>query len=145
MIWDETVRTGDEPFFFTNLYQKGLASWNRLAKNVVRTHEPMAFPALALKPRPTVADVELIAKAIAGKEDGFEELVHRYQRPIVNYVFRMLGNYDSALDVTQDVFIKVYNSLAKYSSEYKFSTWRYRIRPLASLSTALLNTIFADL
>lgn len=141
MIWDETVRTGDEPFFFTNLYLKGLASWNRLAKNVVRTDEPMAFPALALTPRPTVTDVELIAKAIAGKEDGFEELVRRYQRPIVNYVFRMLGNYDSALDVTQDVFIKVYNSLAKYSSEYKFSTWLYRIAHNAAIDHMRRNSI----
>ena len=72
-------------------------------------------------------DLELISKAIAGREDGFEELVRRYQRPITSYVFRMLGDYDSALDVTQEVFIKVYNSLSRYSSEYKFSTWLYRV------------------
>ena len=64
-----------------------------------------------------MTDVELIAKAIRGREDGFEELVRRYQRPITNYVYRMLNDYDSSLDVTQEVFIKVYNSLKKYSSE----------------------------
>src|ERR687885_891099 len=73
------------------------------------------------------ADTELVVRALAGREDGFEELVRRYQRPIVSYVYRMTGDYESALDLTQDVFIKVYGSLARYRSEYKFSTWIYRI------------------
>ena len=78
-------------------------------------------------------DGELIEKSIVGREDSFEELVRRYQRPITNYVFRMLGNYDAALDVTQEVFIKVYNSMARYSAEYKFSTWLYKIAHNASI------------
>jgi RNA polymerase sigma-70 factor (ECF subfamily) len=78
-------------------------------------------------------DGELITKAIAGREDVFEELVRRYQRPIVNYVFRMLGNYDASLDVTQEIFIKVYNSMARYSAEYKFSTWLYKIAHNAAI------------
>lgn len=75
----------------------------------------------------TVADYDLVKRAIKGREDGFEELVRRYQRPIVAYVYRMTGNYESALDLTQDVFIKVYGSLTRYRPEYKFSTWIYRI------------------
>lgn len=78
-------------------------------------------------------DAELIAKAITGREDSFEELVRRYQRPITNYVYRMLGNYDASLDVTQEIFIKVYNSMARYSSEYKFSTWLYKISHNAAI------------
>jgi RNA polymerase sigma-70 factor (ECF subfamily) len=74
-----------------------------------------------------LADPELVRRAIRGRDDGFEELVRRYQRPIVSYVYRMTGDYESALDLTQDVFIKVYGSLARYRSEYKFSTWIYRI------------------
>ncbi|MBK7707335.1 MAG: sigma-70 family RNA polymerase sigma factor [Acidobacteria bacterium] len=80
-----------------------------------------------------MTDIELIASAMRGREAGFEELVRRYQRPITNYVFRMLNDYDSSLDVTQEVFIKVYNSLSKYSSEYKFSTWLYRIAHNAAI------------
>ncbi|MFN2455292.1 MAG: sigma-70 family RNA polymerase sigma factor [Pyrinomonadaceae bacterium] len=75
----------------------------------------------------TTADCDLVARAVAGREDCFEELVRRYQRPIAAYVYRLTGNYDAALDLTQDVFIKVYNSLARYRSEYKFSTWIYKI------------------
>jgi RNA polymerase sigma-70 factor (ECF subfamily) len=74
-----------------------------------------------------LADPALVRRAIRGRDDGFEELVRRYQRPIVSYVYRMTGDYEAALDLTQDVFIKVYSSLARYRPEYKFSTWIYRI------------------
>ncbi len=93
----------------------------------------MTTKAAVMKKSEAVSDLELIASAIGGREDGFEELVRRYQRPITNYVFRMLNNYDASLDVTQEVFIKVYNSLSRYSSEYKFSTWLYRIAHNAAI------------
>lgn len=88
-----------------------------------------------------LADGELIINALNGRADGFEELVHRYQRPITSYVFRMLGDYESSLDVTQEVFIKVYNSLTKYSSEYKFSTWLYRIAHNAAVDHLRRNSV----
>lgn len=75
----------------------------------------------------TFADRDLVTQAVAGREDGFEELVRRYQRPIAAYVYRMVGDYEAALDLTQEVFIKVYNSLRRYRSEFKFSTWIYKI------------------
>lgn len=89
--------------------------------------------AIALEKIKTLTDGELIETAIGGREDSFEELVRRYQRPITSYVYRMLNDYDAALDVTQEVFIKVYNSLARYSSDYKFSTWLYRISHNAAI------------
>jgi len=74
-----------------------------------------------------VSDRELVAIAVNGFDGSFEELVRRYQRPISAYVYRMVGNYESALDLTQEIFIKVYNSLRRYRSEFKFSTWIYKI------------------
>ena len=53
----------------------------------------------------------------------------------------MVGDYESALDVMQEVFIKVYNSLHKYSSEYKFSTWLYRIAHNAAVDHLRRNSI----
>jgi RNA polymerase sigma-70 factor (ECF subfamily) len=53
----------------------------------------------------------------------------------------MLNNYDASLDVTQEVFIKVYNSLARYSSEYKFSTWLYRIAHNAAIDYMRRNSV----
>lgn len=81
----------------------------------------------------TIADGELVVRALAGREDGFEELVRRYQRPIVSYVYRMVGDYDMALDLTQEVFIRIYGSLERYRPEYKFSTWIYRIAHNAAI------------
>ncbi|PYS93694.1 MAG: hypothetical protein DMF64_03725 [Acidobacteria bacterium] len=81
----------------------------------------------------SLADYELVARALTGTDTSFEELVRRYQRPIVSYVYRMTGDYEAALDLTQDVFIKVYGSLARYRAEFKFSTWIYRIAHNAAI------------
>lgn len=90
-------------------------------------------PAISLAKLGALADGELVQTAIAGREASFEELVRRYQRPIAAYVYRMVGDYDAALDLTQEVFIKVYNSLARYRSEFKFSTWIYKIAHNAAI------------
>ena len=101
----------------------------------------MTTKAIAQPKIKKLTDVELIEKAILGREDGFEELVQRYQRQITGYVYRMLNNYDASLDVTQEVFIKVYNSLDKYSSDYKFSTWLYRIAHNAAIDHMRRNSV----
>lgn len=101
----------------------------------------MVRQAFALENIRALTDGELIEKSIGGREDGFEELVRRYQRPITAYVYRMLNNYDASLDVTQEVFIKVYNSLNRYSSEYKFSTWLYRIAHNAAIDYMRKNSV----
>lgn len=96
--------------------------------------------ALNLEDLRKFTDGELIVKAIDGREESFEELVRRYQRPITNYVYRMIGNYDASLDVTQEIFIKVYNSMARYSAEYKFSTWLYKISHNAAIDHLRRNS-----
>jgi RNA polymerase sigma-70 factor (ECF subfamily) len=87
----------------------------------------MSASQIALDDFSLAIDRDLVASAVAGHEGGFEELVRRYQRPISAYVYRMVGDYDAALDLTQEIFIKVYGSLARYRSEFKFSTWIYKI------------------
>lgn len=90
---------------------------------------------MAISELAKLTDIEVVAAAIRGRDDGFEEIVRRYHRQIVGYVFRMLNDYDASLDVAQEVFIKVYNSLERYSSEYKFSTWLYRIAHNAAIDS----------
>src|ERR1700750_960079 len=85
-----------------------------------------SFPHTSVANEP-VNDRELVAHSLAGADSCFEELVKRYQRPISAYVYRMVGNYESALDLTQEIFIKVYSSLQRYRAEFKFSTWIYKI------------------
>ena len=104
----------------------------------------MTAQAISADTRHRTTDSELVLFAISGRSDGFEELVRRYQRPMTSYVFRMLGDYDAALDVTQEVFIKVYNSLTRYSAEYKFSTWLYRIAHNAAVDHMRRNSVAAQ-
>lgn len=101
----------------------------------------MTAHAISIEGVRQLTDGELIVGALRGRADGFEELVRRYQRPITSYVFRMLGDYEASLDVTQEVFIKVYNSLSKYSAEYKFSTWLYRIAHNAAVDHMRRNSV----
>lgn len=58
---------------------------------------------------------------------AYEILVKRYKNPLVNYVFRFLGDYELCLDIVQETMIKVYRYKDSYSSIAKFSTWIYTI------------------
>src|SRR2546426_9188053 len=97
--------------------------------------------AISIAKPSAVADGELVQSALAGRETSFEELVRRYQRPIAAYVYRMVGDYDAALVLTQEVFIKVYNSLTRYRSEFKFSTWIYKIAHNAAIDHLRRHTV----
>ena len=60
-------------------------------------------------------------------ERAFEILVQRYKNPLMNFVFRYLGDYESCTDVVQETMIKVYRYKDTYQSIAKFSTWIYTI------------------
>jgi RNA polymerase sigma-70 factor (ECF subfamily) len=95
--------------------------------SISATATPGILSAQSVRDLNSATDRELVATAAVGAEGSFEELVRRYQRPISAYVYRMVGDYESALDLTQEIFIKVYGSLSRYRPEFKFSTWIYKI------------------
>jgi len=72
-------------------------------------------------------DRVLVNKTLAGDKKAFEMIIQKYQRPVHNYIGRMVGEKETALDFTQEVFIKAYSSLDSYRSQYKFSTWLFKI------------------
>ena len=72
-------------------------------------------------------DYDLVQGAMDGNEADFEELVKRYKNLVYSVVLRMVTDAEDANDIAQEVFIKVYRNLSKYSPEYKFSTWIIRI------------------
>ncbi len=72
-------------------------------------------------------DYELIQLCLKGNQDGFTELVTRYKSLVYSVILRMINDHEEANDLAQEVFIKVYKNLDKYSPEYKFSTWIMRI------------------
>ncbi len=81
----------------------------------------------------SATDQEIVEAVLAGEQHRFAELVGRYQGPIVNYVYRMLGNYDDAVDLSQDVFLKSYSALASYRPQYPFTAWLFRIARNAAI------------
>ncbi len=81
----------------------------------------------------SATDQEIVEAVLAGEQHRFAELVGRYQGPIVNYVYRMLGNYDDAVDLSQDVFLKSYSALHSYRPQYPFTAWLFRIARNAAI------------
>lgn len=70
---------------------------------------------------------------LAGEEELFGVLVRRYQARILSHVARMVGNRDDALDLSQEIFVKVFQALSRYNPEFKFSTWLFRIAGNAAI------------
>lgn len=72
-------------------------------------------------------DKDLVKRTLDGEKEAFEMIVQRYKQPLLNYIGRMVGERELALDFTQDVFIKTYASLHTYRPQHKFSTWLFKI------------------
>lgn len=72
-------------------------------------------------------DHRLVSRIREGDELAFQELVRRYRNPITNYVYRMIDDYDRAVDLSQETFVRVYMSVDRYQATYSFSTYIYRI------------------
>ncbi len=74
-----------------------------------------------------LSDVDLIIKAQNGETAAFEELVFRYDRRVLSMALRYVQDSDDAMDIYQEVFIRVYRSLKNFKFKSEFSTWLYRI------------------
>ena len=72
-------------------------------------------------------DPELVARARAGSEAAYRELLGRYQRPVFSLVYRMVRDREKAEDLAQETFVKVFQNIARYDSRYKFSSWIFKI------------------
>jgi len=72
-------------------------------------------------------DFALIEDCKNGDQQALASLVRRYERPVFNVAYRMLGTADEAADVSQTTFLKAFENLSRYNPEYKFFSWIYRI------------------
>jgi len=72
-------------------------------------------------------DNALVNAYLEGNEEAFEVLVSRYQDKLINYLNNLVRDYDLAVDLAQEAFIRVYRNAGNYKGEYQFSTWIYRI------------------
>ncbi|HYM95493.1 MAG TPA: RNA polymerase sigma factor [Chitinophagaceae bacterium] len=72
-------------------------------------------------------DKEIISKVLSGDQQAYALLVNRYQSYVFTLSLRFTKNREDAEEISQDVFIKAYRSLADFRGESKFSTWLYTI------------------
>lgn len=104
--------------------------------------DPRAFamtrpPAEQAEDARDVARIEeraAIEACLAGDSSAFDILVVRHQKAVQRVCYRFTGNTEDAADLTQEVFVKAYRSLAKFRGTSAFSTWLYRIAVNACLS-----------
>jgi RNA polymerase sigma-70 factor (ECF subfamily) len=81
-----------------------------------------------------MTDHRLLEATKTGDDAAFAELVRRYRNQITNYVYRMTSDYDLAVDLAQETFMRVYAAAERYQTSYAFSTYIYRIATNLAIS-----------
>ena len=81
-----------------------------------------------------LSDHALVEATRRGDESAFAEIISRYRNPITNYLFRFLGDYEEAIDLSQETFVRLYFAVDRYHTEYAFSTYIYRIATNLAIS-----------
>lgn len=74
-----------------------------------------------------MTDAEIMLRVRDGEDAGFDILIEKYRKPMINFMYRMVHNQAVAEELAQEVFLRVYRSRATYRAEAKFTTWLYRI------------------
>lgn len=75
----------------------------------------------------TVTEARLVTQALAGSEAAFEQIVRRYQRPVIALIGRMVGDRGLAEDLAQETFVKAFRNLAAFDTTRRLSSWLFRI------------------
>jgi len=84
-------------------------------------------PGVGIQEAGSNPDNALVREFIAGNDAAFTQLVTKYKDPLTNYLNVMVGDYDIAVDLSQETFLRVYKNIGRYSNIYQFSTWIYKI------------------
>ena len=74
-----------------------------------------------------MTDKEAVRECLKGNKDAFSEIVARYKNLVFSKVYNVTGNYEDTLDLSQEVFVKIYRNLEKYDPSYSFASWVIRI------------------
>ena len=75
----------------------------------------------------SLEDDVLVKKAIGGNEEAYKKLVDKYQRALYFHILKMIKDKEQVEDLVQETFVKAFDNLNTYSTNYPFSTWLYRI------------------
>jgi RNA polymerase sigma-70 factor (ECF subfamily) len=79
-------------------------------------------------------DNEYIAKVLSGNVSAYASLVAKHKNLVFSIVLKIVNNREDAEEISQDVFLKAYQSLSTFEKKSKFSTWLYRIAYNAAIS-----------
>jgi RNA polymerase sigma-70 factor (ECF subfamily) len=79
-------------------------------------------------------DRKVIEHVLKGDTEAFNTLVRQWEKPIYNFIFRMIGDRDEAMDLCQDCFMKAYRELSTLKDRDRFASWLYRIAHNTCLS-----------
>ncbi len=90
----------------------------------VRPGEPRVGLRDELDPK---SDAAIMLRVAEGDEAGFNYLAQKYHRPMIHFLYRMVGNQAVAEELAQEVFLRVYRARSSYRAEARFTTWLYRI------------------
>lgn len=74
-----------------------------------------------------MSETELIHRILKGNTHAFETLVNAYKTMVYSLALRLCNNHEEAEELTQDVFLRVYDNLSSFKGESKLKTWIYRI------------------
>jgi len=72
-------------------------------------------------------DDVLVQQAIGGKEQAYSQIVEKYERALYYHILKMVRNKEVVEDLVQEAFVKAFDNLNSYNTNYAFSTWLYRI------------------
>lgn len=72
-------------------------------------------------------DSELVRDILNGNIESFDKIINKYEYSVYRFIFAMVRDAEEAKDITQEVFITLYNKLYMYRGKSKFSSWLYKI------------------
>ena len=84
------------------------------------------MPDIPLDPE-IVAEARLVSDALGGSQAAFEQIVRRYQRPVISLIVRMIGDPAQAEDLAQETFVKAFRNLKSFDATRRLSSWLFRI------------------
>ena len=113
-----------------------MAKQSRSTSRIIDQHKPpptASAAASSLDPKEQqkaesrAEDSRLIHAALKGNDTAYKKLMKKYHDAIYNFIYRMIHDKHQVEDLTQEAFIKAFQSLASFNEEYAFSTWLYKI------------------
>ncbi|MFH1862888.1 MAG: sigma-70 family RNA polymerase sigma factor, partial [bacterium] len=82
---------------------------------------------------------KLVIQAKKGDQEAFRKLVEMYRTRVASIAYGLVGSYEDARDISQEVFIKVYRALHRFDANKKFFTWLYRLSINAAIDFLRAN------